>query len=293
MVGDYQRRRSTATSSSRAPRRSPISSTASTRRPGAGPAAQRDPVPRAAAAARRDAGAADRGAGRRGCRSRSTRPTTTIGAFAAARALGYAGVSAKSCKGFYRALLNRARVAKWNAEAGAERYFMSAEDLTTQARHRASSRIWCWRRWSAPTHVERNGHHYVDGMAGAPEGEQRAFLAAHGDLYRDDAGRARLAIRDGALSLGSVLAAPGPRVGGRTGLVGDDADERKSREENDHDRRRPVDQPRHRARAMGLRRGRGRLPAPRHHHDLPLARAGRRDRPGRGGAHRARQRPAS
>ena len=27
-------------------------------------------------------------------------------------------------------------------------------------------------------HVERNGHHYVDGMAAQPEGEQQAFLAA-------------------------------------------------------------------------------------------------------------------
>ena len=32
-------------------------------------------------------------------------------------------------------------------------------------------------------HVERNGHHYVNGMAGAPEPEQQAFLAAHPDLY--------------------------------------------------------------------------------------------------------------
>ena len=39
-------------------------------------------------------------------------------AFPRARALGYRGISSKSCKGFYRALLNRARVAKWNAEEG-------------------------------------------------------------------------------------------------------------------------------------------------------------------------------
>ena len=34
-----------------------------------------------------------------------------IAAFPTARALGYRGVSSKSCKGFTRALLNRARVA--------------------------------------------------------------------------------------------------------------------------------------------------------------------------------------
>ena len=41
-----------------------------------------------------------------------------IGVFPRARALGYRGISSKSCKGFSRALLNRARVARWNAEEG-------------------------------------------------------------------------------------------------------------------------------------------------------------------------------
>jgi hypothetical protein len=56
-----------------------------------------------------------------------------IGVFPAARALGYRGISAKSCKGFYRALLNRARVARWNANGGPTPFFMSCEDLITQA----------------------------------------------------------------------------------------------------------------------------------------------------------------
>ena len=74
------------------------------------------------------------------CRSRSTNPTATIDVFPRARALGYRGISAKSCKGFYRALLNRgARAQRWNAEEAARRYFMSAEDLTTQARRRGAA----------------------------------------------------------------------------------------------------------------------------------------------------------
>ncbi len=131
-----------------------------------------------------------------------------IAAFPAARALGYAGVSAKSCKGFYRAILNRARVETWNAATPGAPYFMSAEDLTTQGGLALQQDLALAALVGADS-VERNGHHYVDGMAGAPAAEQRAFLAAHGDLYRDDAGRARLAIRDGAVALGSVLAAPG------------------------------------------------------------------------------------
>ena len=51
-----------------------------------------------------------------------------LDAFPRARLAGYSGVSSKSCKGFYKALINRARCARWNAEVGRERYFMSAED---------------------------------------------------------------------------------------------------------------------------------------------------------------------
>ena len=42
-----------------------------------------------------------------------------LSSFPAALALGYTGVSSKNCKGFYKSILNAARVAKLNAEAGA------------------------------------------------------------------------------------------------------------------------------------------------------------------------------
>jgi len=53
-------------------------------------------------------------------------------------------------------------------------------------------------------HVERNGHHYVNGMAAAPAVEQGAFLAAHPDLYREHRGAVRLNIEDGAIAIGSL-----------------------------------------------------------------------------------------
>jgi L-alanine-DL-glutamate epimerase-like enolase superfamily enzyme len=127
----------------------------------------------------------------------------TMDSFLQARALGYEGVSSKSCKGFYHSLLNRARVAKWNREAGAARFFMSAEDLTTQAGISVqqdltlATLIGC-------THVERNGHHYVNGMEGVGQSEQRAFLRAHGDLYHDAGGITRLTIAGGQIALGSL-----------------------------------------------------------------------------------------
>jgi hypothetical protein len=133
-----------------------------------------------------------------------------ISVFPTARSLGYRGISAKSCKGFYRALINRARIARWNAE-GSERYFMSAEDLTTQAGIAVQQDL-ALATLIGATHVERNGHHYVDGMAGAPEQEQLAFLNAHPGLYRRVDGRVRLNIADGALALSS-LGQPGLAVG--------------------------------------------------------------------------------
>lgn len=131
-----------------------------------------------------------------------------IGTFPEARAIGYAGISAKSCKGFSRALLNRARIALWNADGGGK-YFMSAEDLTTQAGVAVQQDL-ALATLVGATHIERNGHHYVDGMAGAPQAEQDSFLAAHGDLYvRAKNGRARLHIQHGAVSLQSILQANG------------------------------------------------------------------------------------
>jgi hypothetical protein len=128
--------------------------------------------------------------------------------FPRARALGYRGISSKSCKGFYRALLNSARVAHYNT-LGEGHFVMSAEDLTTQGGIAVQQDLLLASLVGA-THVERNGHHYVDGMAGAPQAEQDAYLAAHGDLYRRAAnGRVRLDIRNGAVSLRSIVRADG------------------------------------------------------------------------------------
>ena len=135
-----------------------------------------------------------------------------LGAFPLARSLGYTGISSKSCKGFYRALLNRARITHWNAEEGGGRYFMSAEDLTTQAGIAVQQDL-ALASLIGAEHIERNGHHYVDGMAGAPETEQEAFHAAHPALYRRADGRVWLDIRAGAIDLASLARVPGLAVG--------------------------------------------------------------------------------
>jgi hypothetical protein len=105
------------------------------------------------------------------------------------------------CKGLYKSILNAARCALWST-AG-KRYFMTAEDLTTQAGLAVQQDL-ALVNLLGMTHVERNGHHYVNGMAGAPEAEQSRFLAAHPDLYERSHGAVRLRIRAGELMIASL-----------------------------------------------------------------------------------------
>jgi hypothetical protein len=131
----------------------------------------------------------------------------SLEAFARARRLGYSGVSSKTCKGMYKSLLNAARCRLWNKEEGRDRYFMSGEDLTLQA-GLALQQDLALVSLLGLSHVERNGHHYVNGMAGLPQAEQQSFLEAHKDLYERSHGAVRLRISGGMLEIKS-LDAPG------------------------------------------------------------------------------------
>jgi L-alanine-DL-glutamate epimerase-like enolase superfamily enzyme len=126
-------------------------------------------------------------------------------AFPVARALGYRGISSKSCKGIYKSIVNATRAAKWSAKG--EKYFVTGEDLTCQAGLGVQQDL-ALGALIGVTHAERNGHHYVDGFGETPAAEAEAFLAAHPDLYARDGSKIRLAIHDGDLLTGS-LNAPG------------------------------------------------------------------------------------
>jgi L-alanine-DL-glutamate epimerase-like enolase superfamily enzyme len=126
-------------------------------------------------------------------------------AFPAARALGYRGISSKSCKGIYKSIVNATRAVKWSADG--ERFFISGEDLTCQAGLGVQQDL-ALGALIGVTHAERNGHHYVDGFADTPAAEAQAFLSAHPDLYTNDGAKVRLSIHDGDLTTGS-LTAPG------------------------------------------------------------------------------------
>lgn len=128
-----------------------------------------------------------------------------LDAFCTARGLGYAGVSTKACKGIWRSLINLARCRSWNAE-GTARHFMSAEDLTTLAGTCVQQDLALVSAMGLP-HVERNGHHFIDGFNGRPKAEAISFMEAHPDLYADTSRGPRLKIREGVLEIGSLAAA--------------------------------------------------------------------------------------
>jgi L-alanine-DL-glutamate epimerase-like enolase superfamily enzyme len=128
-----------------------------------------------------------------------------LDAFPEACRAGYRGVSSKTCKGFYKSILNRARCELWNAAAGRAELFMSGEDLTQQAGIAVQQDL-ALAGLLGLTHVEKNGHHYVNGMAGRPRAEQGRFLEAHPDLYASG-DPVRLRIESGQVTIRSLACA--------------------------------------------------------------------------------------
>ncbi|TAN28069.1 MAG: hypothetical protein EPN31_09350 [Castellaniella sp.] len=134
----------------------------------------------------------------------------TLDSFLEARPLGYTGVSSKSCKGFYKSVINAARCAHWPVSDGRP-YFLSAEDLTMQAGIGVQQDL-ALVGWLGLEHVERNGHHYVNGLAGTPDTEQNQFLSQFPALYERSNGAVRLHIAQGRIDL-SDLDCPGFATG--------------------------------------------------------------------------------
>jgi hypothetical protein len=131
-----------------------------------------------------------------------------LDAFARAIALGYRGVSTKNCKGIVKSFLNRALVEHLNrGRTGGDRLFMSAEDLTNVPVVPVQQDLATVRALGI-THVERNGHHYIRGLAHCSARERADAVRLHADLYTGDETEAWLRIEDGRLRLGS-LAVPG------------------------------------------------------------------------------------
>ena len=111
-----------------------------------------------------------------------------LDSFKAAIALGYQGVSSKNCKGIVKAFLNRTLIERRNRQRPpSAQLFMSAEDLTNVPVVPVQQDLATVRALGIG-HVERNGHHYVRGLAHCSSPEREAATRLHPDLYRGDAG---------------------------------------------------------------------------------------------------------
>jgi L-alanine-DL-glutamate epimerase-like enolase superfamily enzyme len=112
-------------------------------------------------------------------------------------ALGYRGISSKACKGIYRSLRNAHRIAQ------DPQLLLSGEDLTCQA-GLAVQQDTLLAASLGVRHIERNGHHYVDGFGTAPAEEAQAFADAHPGFYENTTARPHLAVQQGGLDLRSL-----------------------------------------------------------------------------------------
>ncbi len=123
-------------------------------------------------------------------------------AYPAALALGYRGVSSKSCKGPIKAILNAGLT--WLAnERGRRDCLMTGEDLCTVGIVPLQADL-CLAATLGLEHVERNGHHYHRGLSYLPPEQQQAALVAHGDLYEQRGDVVAPAVREGRFEIASL-----------------------------------------------------------------------------------------
>ncbi len=131
-----------------------------------------------------------------------------VESFKIAVSLGYRGVSTKNCKGIFKSFLNRTLIERWNRRRKPEAaLFMSAEDLTNLPMVALQQDLATVRALGI-AHVERNGHHYVKGLAHCSRRERYQATRLHRDLYLGGEAQARLRIEGGVLNVGS-LGTPG------------------------------------------------------------------------------------
>ncbi len=117
--------------------------------------------------------------------------------------LGYAGTSHKNCKGIVKGIANACLL-----EARGANGVLSGEDLANVGPIALLQDLAVMTLLGI-THVERNGHHYFQGLSMWPEAVQKETLRHHGDLYHSHKdGYPALHIEAGAIHVASVNRAP-------------------------------------------------------------------------------------
>ena len=121
---------------------------------------------------------------------------------------GYAGTSHKNCKGTFKGIANACLIGLRRLQDPETPYILSGEDLANVGPVALIQDLLLTSVLGIE-HVERNGHHYFEGLSMYPDTVQASVLEAHGDLYRrHEKGFPALRISDGALQLGTVTEAP-------------------------------------------------------------------------------------
>jgi hypothetical protein len=132
----------------------------------------------------------------------------SIGSLPQALARGYCGTSHKNCKGVFKGIVNRARIAERQAADPEGGYVMSAEDLVNIGPVALLQDLAVVAKLGIP-HVERNGHHYYRGLSMFPQAVGQRTLHEHPDLYRRHRdGYPELRVEHGLVSTQSINVAP-------------------------------------------------------------------------------------
>jgi hypothetical protein len=129
-----------------------------------------------------------------------------IGDLSRALELGYSGTSHKNCKGIVKGIANACLLEKRRREGRVS--VLTGEDLCNLGPIALQQDLALMAMLGIP-HVERNGHHYYQGLSMLPADWQEGAVAAHEDLYdRSSHGFTRLRVVQGRLQLDSVNRAP-------------------------------------------------------------------------------------
>jgi len=118
--------------------------------------------------------------------------------------LGYSGTSHKNCKGIGKGILNAAFLKSKNDSS----LILSGEDLTNVGPLALQQDLLVMSCLGIE-HVERNGHHYFNGLSMYPDHVQRMTMQTHLDLYKPGVeGRPTMDIQDGVIAIDTVLNSP-------------------------------------------------------------------------------------
>lgn len=133
-----------------------------------------------------------------------------LDSFERAAALGYRGVSHKSCKGIFKSLHNRALITRLNRVEKRQdqtAYFQTGEDLATTPVLPLQQDLAMLAALGVE-HAERNGHHYFRGLDHLTPAEQASALERHRSLYEERQDSVFLKMLNGELQV-ATLQCPG------------------------------------------------------------------------------------